>query len=739
MAESGLSWIEKIKYSILQALISKLKYFLFLLPAGLFPAVFPVSGQSLADSVIRSFPSASGEEAKLSRSAELINTAFSLLEEGFGEEAKELVYEALEQVKSLNASDALASLMSMAGDFFSVSSNYSEAIRLFRMETGVLDQTGNITSKGIALYNLGNSYYLSTDYPKALESYQEALAIFQENGSSRGIAAANDGLGLVYEMLTEFEKAMSHYGTSIAIYQERGDSLRLAETYNNYAVLLTRQASIALEQKFGRFWEDSCRIARHKPEAERFKSAIAYLDLAIPLHKELNNLQGLGSALSTLAKIHKYMGNYERAIAGYEEALRINQELNDRVEQAVNLNNLASCYSKTGDRKKAEALYRSSLELAFEQAHTELKMYNFLSLSELEETSGNYPDAFEYYRLYAEEKDSFLNQSKLEAIKDAEVKYETREKERRIDALNRENELKAARFRLLVAGTVLISLFLGLTIRLYTRTRTQNHKISSQKEQIEFQKHEIDKSIQAAKIIQQAALPGAEILQKIIPGHFIFFRPVAEVSGDFYWICQEHNKTYVWTADCTGHGIPGAFVSMMGIAIIRETISANPESDAAGILDKVREEMIRSMQQSGRIGEGKHGMDVSFYILDAERKKLDYAGANNPLLISRKQELLVYKADKMPIGPHEKSSMPFTNHSIELQRGDVLFTYSDGFQDQFGGLKGKKYMSTNFRDYLHSISSLAIDEMHEKLREEYVHWKGDLEQVDDVLVIAVRV
>jgi len=178
---------------------------------------------------------------------------------------------------------------------------------------------------------------------------------------------------------------------------------------------------------------------------------------------------------------------------------------------------------------------------------------------------------------------------------------------------------------------------------------------------------------------------------------------------------------------------------MMGIAIIRETISANPESDAAGILDKVREEMIRSMQQSGRIGEGKHGMDVSFYILDAERKKLDYAGANNPLLISRKQELLVYKADKMPIGPHEKSSMPFTNHSIELQRGDVLFTYSDGFQDQFGGLKGKKYMSTNFRDYLHSISSLAIDEMHEKLREEYVHWKGDLEQVDDVLVIAVRV
>jgi serine phosphatase RsbU (regulator of sigma subunit)/Tfp pilus assembly protein PilF len=669
----------------------------------------------------------------------LVEQGYLNIKRGRISEAGTYFNQAINLLERRNNDLQLAKTYSGIAEYYSASGEYAEAVANFLRAGEIRQSTGDLRGRGIALYNAGNNYFWMNDYPGALESYQEALQIFREIGFTFGISASYDGLGVVYEMLNEFDRAFSHYKESIKIKLELSDSASLAETYNNVAVLLTRQASEYLLAAYGLQWEDTLRSAAAAPELNRFDSAYAYLEKAIPIHEKYRNLSTLASALSTRAKILTYRGDFERAVSEYSRILSINREFGNQKEEAVNLNSLAFCYLKMGNRAKAEELFRQSLELSEKTGNTEMKMYNFQSLAEVYENRGDYRVALGYYRLYAAEKDSFLNQSKMQAVKDAEIKYETRDKERQIDTLNRENELRAARFRMLVAGTAIITLLLLLAIRLYATTRAQNKKIGAQKSQIEHQKEEIDKSIQAGKDIQRAVFPQEEYVRKLLPSHFIFFRPVGEVSGDFYWITEANGRVFVYTADCTGHGVPGAFVSMMGFAIIREVITRTPDANAADILNEVRTEMITSMQQTGKIGEGKHGMDVSFYILDADKKSVEFAGANNPLFIARNEELLVFKGDSMPIGIHEKSGIPFQNHTIPLQKDDVLFNFSDGFQDQFGGPRGKKYMTSNFREFLRSVSSLPMEEMAERVHDEFYSWKGSQEQIDDVLIIGVRI
>ncbi|MBA4322002.1 MAG: hypothetical protein C0408_04220 [Odoribacter sp.] len=271
-----------------------------------------------------------------------------------------------------------------------------------------------------------------------------------------------------------------------------------------------------------------------------------------------------------------------------------------------------------------------------------------------------------------------------------------------------------------------------------TEVLKQNEKILQQKDIIEQKNQSITDSIQYASRIQSAVLPPIDFLSEWGIDSFILYKPKDIVSGDFYWGMKKKGKIIAAAADCTGHGVPGAFMSMLGHAFLDEIVNTTEAENAADILNHLRDEIINALKQKGLAGEARDGMDISLVIIDPGAGKLDYAGANNPLYMISDGKMTKIAADRMPIGIHFTSFTPFTNHQINITKGDYLYIFSDGFADQFGGPKGKKYMYKPFQDLILRNHNKPMELQKEILDNTFIKWKSDREQVDDVLVIGIH-
>jgi ligand-binding sensor domain-containing protein/serine phosphatase RsbU (regulator of sigma subunit) len=274
--------------------------------------------------------------------------------------------------------------------------------------------------------------------------------------------------------------------------------------------------------------------------------------------------------------------------------------------------------------------------------------------------------------------------------------------------------------------------------------RQQNEEITAQRDEIQKQNtmisrqnEEITDSIRYAERIQTAALPGPQELKELLPEHFIFFRPRDIVSGDFFWANRQNGKTVITAADCTGHGVPGAFMSMLGISFLNKIVNEKKITDAAEILNRLRKNVIAALRQKGLVHESKEGMDMALLVIDHEKKKLQFAGAFNPLVLVRDKKDTEYKAERMPVAIYEAME-PFKNTEIDYQSGDAVYMFSDGFPDQFGGPRIRKFMKKPFRKKLTEISHEPMNKQHQILEQVYDNWKGDEPQVDDVVVIGIR-
>lgn len=270
-------------------------------------------------------------------------------------------------------------------------------------------------------------------------------------------------------------------------------------------------------------------------------------------------------------------------------------------------------------------------------------------------------------------------------------------------------------------------------------------EVVKQKEEIQIQSEEIGRlydevtdSIVYAKRIQQSILLPLSEVRKIIPSSFIFFKPKDIVSGDFYWVDQVKGKSFFAASDCTGHGVPGAFMSIIGHNGLDHAV--NFCDTPALILDALNEGLGNSLHQADGESETKDGMDIALCSIDDSGKKFEYAGAFNPLYLVRDGELIIIKADKFPVGSfiHEEPRK-FTNHTVETKPGDMFYICSDGFQDQFGGSKGKKYMLGKLKSLFMDLSALELHQQQGALEKEFNHWMGDHEQVDDVLIIGLKI
>ncbi len=276
--------------------------------------------------------------------------------------------------------------------------------------------------------------------------------------------------------------------------------------------------------------------------------------------------------------------------------------------------------------------------------------------------------------------------------------------------------------------------------------RKEKEIIEKQSKEIEIQKDTLAEtnksmtdSINYAQRIQKAIMrPSSDQNQHLKGKHTIFYRPKDIVSGDFYWTYNRDEHSLIAAADCTGHGVPGAFMSMIGISYLEQIVHDYPDILPAELLGKLRSKVIDALANDSA-DKTKDGMDLAMCKINWSKMTCDFAGANNPLYLIRNKELTEYKGDKMPIGEHDLKDTPFTNHTIELKEGDILYVFSDGFADQFGGERGKKYLYKRFKTLLEDLSVLPLEEQKAKLIEEFDAWKGNQEQIDDILVIGIKI
>ncbi len=263
-------------------------------------------------------------------------------------------------------------------------------------------------------------------------------------------------------------------------------------------------------------------------------------------------------------------------------------------------------------------------------------------------------------------------------------------------------------------------------------------KISEQKGEIERQQKELSESLEYAGSIQSALLPDMRQFTRAFQESFVLFMPRDIVSGDFYWFARKGNFIVFTAADCTGHGVPGAFMSILGMSFLNEIVSkCIPKANT--ILNRLRENVMKALHQTGDVGEHKDGMDIALCVIDLDEKELQFAGAFNPLYLVRNGELTETRGDKMPIGVNAVVEKSFSNHVFKLQKGDLIYIFSDGYADQFGGPNEKKYRYRSLKESLIRIHDKPLDIQKKELEHNFANWKGGLDQVDDVLLIGIKI
>lgn len=259
-----------------------------------------------------------------------------------------------------------------------------------------------------------------------------------------------------------------------------------------------------------------------------------------------------------------------------------------------------------------------------------------------------------------------------------------------------------------------------------------------EEKEIQRQKNRIAESLQYARVIQKAVLPTAERMEMIFPDHFILLLPKDILSGDFYWVQKKGRQICFAVADCTGHGVPGAMMSVMGISFLNELVARSCDFKANRLLNQLREKIMKSLGQTGAGDISEDGMDIALCIIYLEEQILQYSGAYNPVYIIRKGEMIAFSPDHMPVGVHVMEEKSFTNHEIRLEEGDVIYLFTDGFPDQIGGPNNKKFMYSNFRNLLLKIHDQPMQKQKQMLEEHLYEWMGTRKQIDDILIMGVK-
>ncbi len=686
------------------------------------------------------------------------------------------------------------SAFNFSTNFFWKNENYDIFLTTTKKYLNYVIYTKDSFKISHAYNNLGNVYKFRSDFDKALKYYQKALSIKEKTGNKRGTAYMHIGIANVFINWKKYPKALKHYQNCYDLCYEISDTIGLAAASTGLGNVYMYQNKIT--------------------------EALRYQKLSYSYYYAIKDTEGIALALLNMGDIYNNINKPDKALKVYNEALNLVTKKDIKIRIALINFLIGNIYNNKKEYKTAISFFDKALKVAKQTDYKKVILDTYDGLANSYKQINDYKTAFKYLANFHNLKDSIFNAEKHKQLTEIETKYKTAQKEKIIKEQKFEiekdkilNEKRTTQRNLVLIAMFFLLGLMFFIFRSYRIKKRSNLILQKQKDEIENQKnevqkqkeiieeihHEVSQSIDYATRIQKSILPDENILQNHLSEHFIFFKPKDKVSGDFYWWTHIENHTVIAVADCTGHGVPGAFMSMLGASFLREIVEKEYVTHTGVILRKLRKEIIKALKQksntstSSTSGGMKDGMDMAIISINHQTNIMQFSGANNPLYIiksviattdrhglrphdddkntviaseqsergnlpndndiatpSARNDALILtmthnefglyeiKPDKMPIAIYERMDN-FTTHEIKIEQNDQLYMFSDGFADQFGGEKGKKFKYKPFKRLLLENSGKTMAEQKEIIAKTFNNWIKDYEQVDDITIVGIKI
>ncbi|MFO8066609.1 MAG: tetratricopeptide repeat protein [Bacteroidales bacterium] len=647
------------------------------------------------------------------------------------------------------------------GSLYYYLGDYSEALVNFQKSLEIKLEIDDIKGIANSYNNIGGIYDVLGDYETALTNYQKSLDYSEEIGDRSLISVANTNLGSLYKIWERYDKALEYYKTSLALKKAINDKRGEANLVNN--------------------------IGSIYDVLQEYQKSLFYYNQAKLLYEEIGDQSGLAVSYNNIGSIHEKTNNIPLAIKYHYKALDINEEIKSHSGITRAYLNLGKDYFKDKQYNKAMQYFQKCIDYDSEFKYTDNKITAIYDLALLYKEINQADNALNMFMEYMELKDSVFSEKKHKQITQMQTRFETEKKIQEIenqkliiDKQNLENRRQVIIRNFFVAGAIVLALLVILIFIGYRQKRlnniivneknllleqaneeiraqkdeieAQHYTVIKQKNYIEKQKNKIDDSIKYAQHIQSALMLSEKNAKKLLKDFFVIFRPKEVVSGDFYWATKVKNRLILVVADCTGHGVSGALMSMLGISFLNEIVKSKEIINPAAILYELRKILIEAITQNDDKDMKREGMNVSLLSIDPDTMDCKWAGARSPLWILRQsyddnnqaQKFIeVIEPDNTSVAKHLKMK-DFTCKEISISKGNRLFMFTDGIIDQFGGQEGKKFSKKKFNEIILKTSSESLAFQKEVLEKALDSWQNPddkeyFEQVDDITVMGVQV
>ncbi len=620
-------------------------------------------------------------------------------------------------LKTCGDSEKVYVMSRLVGEYSTV--NPQKAAEICEQEFALAKKL-NIPSL-LVIANVSQSTIFTTqsNLDAALEKGLEALNMAEKLKDANLRAISLNCIGFVYQKLRDHKSAMTFLWRALAFKDQISDGRILGNVLNNLGNSLYNQ--------------------------KQYDSAMYYFEEALKVRSAIGDLRGVSYCYNNMGNVLIEKKNSGKALEYYLKSLRIKEQIGERKGVASAHINIAAVYLELKSFDQAIEYAERGIKYASDIGAKDFLIDAYQTAAEAYKGAGNYSKSTQCLEKLIAVKDSVFNANTFSKIAEIQTKHETDKQQQQLELQRAQldsQDAKIGKQNIMIIGAIVgLVLLIGFVImfyRNYSQKRITSEKLAETNLIIERKNKDITDSIKYALRIQKAILPERTIISNTIPESFIYYNPRDIVSGDFYWFHRAGDVMIIASADCTGHGVPGAFMSMICVQLLNQVITDSNITAPEQALQALDVGVKKALQQKG-LDATTDGMDIAIAAIHLNKKKIQFAGAFRPLYVYRDNRLIEYAANKFTIGGYVDRDKVFRGHEIKYQEGDCIYLFTDGFADQFGGASGKKFMLRNFKNLLTRIGSKSLKEQSSILEETFQSWKGQFEQVDDILVMGLRV
>ena len=672
----------------MKALIFLIFYFSFLIQSNLY------AYESKIDSLKNLINKASEDTHKVILLMELAWVVNGI----DSEECKTLAEEALKLSNKLNFKRGIGGAYNNIGIAHQNQGNYANALEYYYKSLKCFEeleaQNSNVRQINEGLGNTSNNigvvYQINKDYDNAKKFYKRALKIYKQINDNGGVAASYNNMGSIYYDLKDYDRTLDYFFKSLKIDHISGDKTEIARNYHNIGAIFLEKGEL--------------------------DKALKYQKSALVIQEKLKDNWGLTYSLVAIGATYKSKKQYKDALYYIKKGVDLAKKIDAKFELANAYKMLSQVYAEMKDFEKAY------------ESHQIFKLLN----------------------------DSLFNKQKAISLNELNSQYDAQKRQQKIDMYEKDQRIQEIETRkrdllqyILIGGFIMVLVFVFFIYNQYETKRKANQELEFKNTQLEFVNVDLDsknrkiaESINYAQRIQSTILTTEEKLNEVFKEHFLFYSPKDVVSGDFPWMFKKNGYTYVAAVDCTGHGVPGAMMSMVGYFLLNNIMKNSQITETSDVLMELHKGVNTTLNQNTNV-QSEDGMELALCRFDEKLNKLQFSGAHRPLLICSNSEIKEIKGERFPVGGTQYArrgkEIIFTDHEIKLSKGDSIFIFSDGLQDQFGGEDRKKFKLSLIKDIVTQNHNKPFSETRDLIFKKFTEWKKSYRQIDDVLLMGIRV